>query len=79
MGWIETYLNNPDVKVALGVNPQLNFQSCNMAVHKAFLFQGDSMHNTPLLLKEMINDGIRLLVYAGNAGGVVIVLCGANC
>ncbi|OAX40538.1 hypothetical protein K503DRAFT_601654 [Rhizopogon vinicolor AM-OR11-026] len=67
MGWIESYLNEPEVKAALGVNPQLNFESCNMAINQAFMLKGDSMHNTPLLLKEMINDGVRLLVYAGNA------------
>jgi len=70
MGWIESYLNEPEVKAALGVNPQLNFESCNMAINQAFMLKGDSMHNTPLLLKEIINDGVRLLVYAGNAGEV---------
>ncbi|KAF9239267.1 Alpha/Beta hydrolase protein [Melanogaster broomeanus] len=70
IGWIETYLNDPAVKAALGVNPQQNFESCNMAVYEAFLLQGDSMHNTPLLLPEMVNDGVRLLVYAGNADTV---------
>ncbi|KIJ61414.1 hypothetical protein HYDPIDRAFT_115872 [Hydnomerulius pinastri MD-312] len=67
LGWVETWMNDPEVKAALGVNPQLNFESCNMAVNQAFTLQGDSMHNTPLLLPEMINDGVRLLVYAGNA------------
>ncbi|KAG6379737.1 peptidase S10 serine carboxypeptidase [Boletus reticuloceps] len=67
MGWIETYLNQPDVKAALGVNPQRNFESCNMAMNQAFMLQGDSMHNTPALLPPLINDGVRLLVYAGNA------------
>lgn len=67
MGWIETYLNDPEVKAALGVNPQRNFESCNMAVNQAFMLQGDSMHDTPLLLTDMVNDGVRLLIYAGNA------------
>lgn len=67
MGWIETYMNDPEVKAALGVNPQRDFESCNMAVNQAFMLQGDSMHNTPLLLTDMINDGVRLLIYAGNA------------
>ncbi|OJA18684.1 hypothetical protein AZE42_08634 [Rhizopogon vesiculosus] len=70
MGWVETYMNDPEVKAALGVNPQFNFESCKMAVNLAFTLQGDAMHNTPLLLTEMINDGVRLLVYAGNAGEV---------
>jgi len=32
------------------------------------MMQGDSMHNSALLLPDLINDGVRLLVYAGNAG-----------
>ncbi|EGO03578.1 hypothetical protein SERLA73DRAFT_175099 [Serpula lacrymans var. lacrymans S7.3] len=67
MGWIETWMNDPEVKAALGVNPQRSFESCNMAVNQAFLFQGDGVRNTVSLIPEMINDGIRLLVYAGNA------------
>ncbi|OAX40545.1 alpha/beta-hydrolase [Rhizopogon vinicolor AM-OR11-026] len=67
MGWIETYMNDPDVEAALGANPQRNIVLCNMAVKQAFLLRGDLMQNTPLLLTEMINDGVRLLVYAGNA------------
>lgn len=61
-------MNDPEVKAALGVNPQRTFESCNMAVNQAFMLQGDSMRNTPLLLTDMINDGVRLLIYAGNAG-----------
>ncbi|KAG2356238.1 Alpha/Beta hydrolase protein [Suillus spraguei] len=64
--WVETYLNNPKVKAALGVNPQRKFESCNMAVNWAFMLQGDPMHDTPLLLTDMVNNGVRLLIYAGN-------------
>ncbi len=39
-----------------------------MKVYEAFMYQGDGMHNSAALLPELINDGIRLLVYAGNAG-----------
>ncbi|KAG2356226.1 Alpha/Beta hydrolase protein [Suillus spraguei] len=66
--WVETYLNNPEVKAALGVNLQRRFESCNMAVNQAFMLQGDSMHDTPLLLTDMVNSGVRLLIYAGNTG-----------
>jgi cathepsin A (carboxypeptidase C) len=64
---MQTWMNADENKKALGVNPDLKFQSCNMEVNQAFTFQGDSMHNSALLLPELINDGIRLLVYAGNA------------
>jgi cathepsin A (carboxypeptidase C) len=68
MEWIETWMNNRVNKVALGVNPNMDFQACNMEVNQAFTMQGDSAHNSALLLPELIIDGIRLLVYAGNAG-----------
>ena len=68
MGWIETWLNNPTNKAALGVDPSKTFESCNMQVNQAFTLAGDGMHNSAALLPELINDGVRLLVYAGNAG-----------
>ena len=67
MDWIDTWMNDPKNKKALGVNPELDFESCNMEVNQAFFAQGDGMHNTAALLPELINDDIKLLVYAGNA------------
>lgn len=68
MGWIENWMNEPFNKAALGVDPTRKFESCNMDVNQAFTMQGDGMHNSATLLPELIEDGIRLLVYAGNAG-----------
>lgn len=68
MGWIDAFLNDPKIKAEVGANPDRTFESCNMAVNQAFMMQGDSMHDSSLLLPDLINDGIRLLVYAGNAG-----------
>src|SRR2546426_593984 len=68
MQWIEAWMNNPKNKAALGVNPKRDFESCNMAVNQAFTMAGDGMHNSASLLPELIEDGVRLLVYAGNAG-----------
>ena len=68
MGWIDTWMNDVKNKVALGANPERTFESCNLDVNKAFTLQGDGMHNSALLLPELINNGVRLLVYAGNAG-----------
>ncbi|KAF4578412.1 hypothetical protein EYR36_000219 [Pleurotus pulmonarius] len=65
--WIETYMNKAAIKVELGVNPSIRYQTFNMAVNLAFTRQGDGMHNSALLLTDLVNDGIRLLVYAGNA------------
>jgi cathepsin A (carboxypeptidase C) len=36
-----------------------------MDVNQAFALQGDGMHNSAALLPELLADGIRLLVYAG--------------
>lgn len=64
---IEKYMNLPDVKESFGVPDSVEFQSCNMQVNQNFMMQGDSMHDTSLLLPELIEDGMRLLVYAGEA------------
>ena len=65
--WIDVFMNDPKNKAILGVNPNKEFASCNMEVNRDFTFQGDGMHNSALLLTDLVNDGIRLLVYAGNA------------
>jgi len=67
LGWIETYLNDADRKRELGVPSDVNYESCNMEVNRAFFSQADSMHDTAALLPELLADGIRLLIYAGNA------------
>ncbi|KAH9172463.1 Alpha/Beta hydrolase protein [Lactarius sanguifluus] len=67
IGWVETWLNDPKTKAALGADPSRTYEACNMKVNEAFMYQGDGMHNSAALLPELINDGIRLLVYAGNA------------
>ena len=43
------------------------------------MYQGDGMHNSALLLPELIDDGVRLLVYAGNAGGCLGTLQPPQC
>lgn len=68
MGWIEKYMNNPKVKEAIGVAPQRQFAACNSGVNQGFVMQGDSVQDTPALLPELVENGIRLLVYAGVAG-----------
>ncbi|KAH9996036.1 Alpha/Beta hydrolase protein [Russula vinacea] len=67
LGWIEKWMNDPKNKAALGANPSRTFESCSMEINQAFMYQGDGMHNSALLLPELIDDGVRLLVYAGNA------------
>ncbi|KAJ7232982.1 serine carboxypeptidase [Mycena haematopus] len=65
--WVETWMNNPKVKTALGVDPDRSFRSFNMDMNREFNMRGEGVHNAAKLLPELINDGVRLLVYAGNA------------
>ncbi|CUA72871.1 hypothetical protein RSOLAG22IIIB_05058 [Rhizoctonia solani] len=65
--WIETFMNDEKVKSELGAVSDRDFKSCNMQVNQAFMMQGDGMHNAAALLPELIEDGVRLLIYAGNA------------
>jgi len=67
MTWIDNWMNQPKNKAALGADPERTFASCNMDVNREFTMQGDGMHNSGKLLPELVNDGVRLLVYAGNA------------
>lgn len=71
MGWIETWMNEEGNKKAVGANPEVEFQSCNMQLNNAFMMQGDGAHNSALLLTDLVNDGVRLLIYAGNADYMV--------
>ena len=61
-------MNGEDVKRSLGVDPTLTFEACKADVNKDFALQADAMQNSALLLTDLVNEGVRLLVYAGNAG-----------
>jgi len=63
--------NQPEVRKALGVSSERTFESCNMQVNQAFQFQGDVSHNTAALIPPLLEDGIRVLIYAGDADFMV--------
>ncbi|CAE6393393.1 unnamed protein product [Rhizoctonia solani] len=65
--WIPTYLNNPEVKNELGGHRDVVFESCNKVVYENFLKSGDATRNSATLLPELIDDGVRMLIYAGDA------------
>lgn len=71
MEWIETYMNKPDVRKAWGADNDVNFESCNTDVNKAFLFQGDGMHDNSAVIPQLLKDGIRVLTYSGVADFMV--------
>jgi len=65
--WVNEYMALPEVKKALGVDPLApDFISCNNELNFGFMLHGDGMRNTKSLLTELVDEGIRLLVYAGN-------------
>ncbi|KNF03737.1 hypothetical protein PSTG_03259 [Puccinia striiformis f. sp. tritici PST-78] len=65
MNWIENYLNREDIRTELGVPSDLKFESCNLDVNRAFQMSGDNMHNSAALIPEILSNGVRLLIYAG--------------
>ncbi|KAG9091394.1 hypothetical protein FS749_016584 [Ceratobasidium sp. UAMH 11750] len=65
--WISTYLNTPHVKQELGIPSENSFTSCNYDMHAKFVESGDAGRSSSVLLPELIEDGLRLLVYAGDA------------
>ncbi|GJE97822.1 Serine carboxypeptidase [Phanerochaete sordida] len=65
--WVDTWLNDFQVKRALGVPQQLHFESCSLEVNEGFMRRGDGMRNSAAPLPELVDAGVRLLVYAGNA------------
>ncbi|EJD54382.1 serine carboxypeptidase [Auricularia subglabra TFB-10046 SS5] len=66
LGWIETFLNQPDTKRAVGAKQDITFKSCNPEIAQNFAQQGDTMRNSAALLPDLLNAGVRVLVYAGN-------------
>ena len=66
--WVPIWLNDKDVKSELGANPTINFTIASEKVEEDFLSSGDLMYYSAGLLTDLINDGIRLLVYAGDTG-----------
>lgn len=61
-------MNNASVKEQLGVDPERKFSGGSSSVYLEFRATGDGACNSAPLLTNLVNNGIRLLVYAGNAG-----------
>jgi len=72
--WIPVWANNEDIKKELGANPAITFTSISPNVSQDFLASGDLMHYSAGLLTDLVNDGVRLLVYAGDTGKALRLL-----
>ncbi|KAI8799845.1 putative carboxypeptidase C [Cladochytrium replicatum] len=62
------YLNRPDVQQALGVNRQ--WQQGSGAVYKRYRESGDFMFSLDHYVEELLENGLRVLIYAGDADSV---------
>ncbi|KAK9765664.1 hypothetical protein K7432_005832 [Basidiobolus ranarum] len=60
------YLNRPEIMSELGAEVK-GFKSCDTSVYFGFLMAGDWMKPYHLNIPELLEDGIRVLVYAGDA------------
>ncbi|KAF7319314.1 Carboxypeptidase [Mycena chlorophos] len=65
--WVENYMNDPKVKRALDVDADRKYQNFNMEMNRDFNARGEGVLNAARLLPELVDGGVRLLVYAGNA------------
>ncbi|KAH8924386.1 carboxypeptidase C [Atractiella rhizophila] len=65
MGPINNYLNKPSIKAELGVPEHVGFTSCNGSVGINFQGHFDSYYPHENLLIDMLEGGLRVLIYVG--------------
>ncbi|ORX51196.1 peptidase S10, serine carboxypeptidase [Hesseltinella vesiculosa] len=63
---VQTYLNRDDVKKAIGARVE-KYESCNMQINFRFNLAGDWMRPYVREVPPLLEDGIRILIYAGDA------------
>ncbi|KAG0167652.1 hypothetical protein DFQ30_005820 [Apophysomyces sp. BC1015] len=64
---VQQYLDTPEVKEAVGASPDLKYESCNMQINFRFQLAGDWMRPYVEDVPPLLEDGIRVLIYAGDA------------
>jgi carboxypeptidase C (cathepsin A) len=66
--FIAPYLNSPNLRKFLHVSERVgDWQMCNFAVNSAFANSFDVMLSTSSFVGELLDDGVRVLIYAGDA------------
>ena len=60
------YLARPEVMSAIGVSSKHSWSDCNRGVAMAFELAGDWMKDFQQMLPDMLEDGIPVLIYAGD-------------
>ncbi|PWA03217.1 hypothetical protein BB558_000627 [Smittium angustum] len=66
IGSLTTYLNRPEVIKELGSDIN-TYESCSQKVYQGFLLNGDWMKPYMREIPRLLESGIRVLVYAGDA------------
>ncbi|KAI7857458.1 Alpha/Beta hydrolase protein [Circinella umbellata] len=66
LGSVQKYLNREEVKDAVGAQIR-EYESCNMQINFRFNMAGDWMRPYVNELPPLLEDGIRVLIYAGDA------------
>mmetsp|Transcript_5183 Transcript_5183/g.17425 ORF Transcript_5183/g.17425 Transcript_5183/m.17425 type:complete len:453 (+) Transcript_5183:1934-3292(+) len=61
---IDAYLRRPEVLKALGVDPRTRWEQCSSVVNLGF--RADWMKDYQQRLPDLLADGIRVLIYAGD-------------
>ncbi|GAB9477327.1 Serine protease family s10, partial [Globisporangium polare] len=69
MSYVIKYLDSPNIREYLNVNQEQvkNWEECNMQVNMEFTLSGDPMVSYGSYVADLLNDGIRVLIYAGDA------------
>lgn len=64
---IGAYLDRPDVREQIGVDPSLtaNFSSCSNEVGAAFAASDDEVFPTQFYIAALLERGVRALIYVG--------------
>ncbi|EGZ26014.1 hypothetical protein PHYSODRAFT_485960 [Phytophthora sojae] len=66
--FIAPYLNSPNLRNFLHVDERVgDWQMCNFAVNSAFANSHDVMMSTSSFVGDLLDDGVRVLIYAGDA------------
>lgn len=68
---MEEYLNQPHVRKALGVGKR-RWEACSMSVHEDMM--SDWGHSFDSVLPEMLEAGVKVMIYAGNKDLICNVL-----
>jgi hypothetical protein len=66
--WTQTFMDKPETKLALGVDLHRPFFQCEPFIGERTRRNGQWMRDSSRLIPALVDEGVRALVYNGNAG-----------